>query len=193
MFKYDGFDEALDKVRQIFETGGKGHSCGIYSYNDDHIHRLALVADWNVREVGGEPPLARQVRDELGAADRRGGGSLASSGLTEQERREILHTVPQPSLIPAHVVGEDVIPKRFAQLAHGFAFAGQRAMDEVEGAPQLKEESENAHEALLGLVAAQELRDRLASEWHRERGAALRCLPLDERVDLWHVAVVAHV
>jgi acyl-CoA reductase-like NAD-dependent aldehyde dehydrogenase len=44
VFKYDGFDQALDKVRQIFETGGKGHSCGIYSYNDDHIHRLAMVA-----------------------------------------------------------------------------------------------------------------------------------------------------
>ena len=44
VFKYDGFDQALDKVRQIFETGGKGHSCGIYSNNDDHIHRLALVA-----------------------------------------------------------------------------------------------------------------------------------------------------
>jgi sulfoacetaldehyde dehydrogenase len=44
VFKYDGFDQALDKVRQIFETGGKGHSCGIYSNNDDHIHRLALAA-----------------------------------------------------------------------------------------------------------------------------------------------------
>jgi sulfoacetaldehyde dehydrogenase len=44
VFKYDGFDQALDKVRQIFETAGKGHSCGIYSHNDDHIHRLALVA-----------------------------------------------------------------------------------------------------------------------------------------------------
>ena len=44
VFKYDGFDDALDKVRQIFDTGGKGHSCGIYSYDDDHIHRLALVA-----------------------------------------------------------------------------------------------------------------------------------------------------
>jgi len=44
VFKFDGFDEALDKVRQIFETAGKGHSCGIYSHNDDHIHRLALVA-----------------------------------------------------------------------------------------------------------------------------------------------------
>jgi sulfoacetaldehyde dehydrogenase len=44
VFKYDGFDEALDKVRQIFNTGGKGHSCGIFSFDDDHIHRLALVA-----------------------------------------------------------------------------------------------------------------------------------------------------
>jgi sulfoacetaldehyde dehydrogenase len=44
LFKYHGFDDALDKVRQIFETGGKGHSCGIYSFDDDHIHRLALTA-----------------------------------------------------------------------------------------------------------------------------------------------------
>ena len=38
IFKYHGFDDALDKVRQIFETGGKGHSCGIYSFDDAHIH-----------------------------------------------------------------------------------------------------------------------------------------------------------
>jgi sulfoacetaldehyde dehydrogenase len=44
IFKYTGWDQALDKVRQVFETGGKGHSCGIYSYNDEHIHQLALVA-----------------------------------------------------------------------------------------------------------------------------------------------------
>src|SRR5262249_52080748 len=44
IFKYHGFDDALDKVRQIFETGGRGHSCGIFSYDDEHIHRLALVA-----------------------------------------------------------------------------------------------------------------------------------------------------
>jgi sulfoacetaldehyde dehydrogenase len=44
VFRFDGFDDALDQVRQIFETGGKGHSCGIYSFNDEHIHRLALTA-----------------------------------------------------------------------------------------------------------------------------------------------------
>jgi len=44
IFKYSGFDNALEMVRQIFEVGGKGHSCGIYSFNDDHIHQLAMVA-----------------------------------------------------------------------------------------------------------------------------------------------------
>ena len=44
IFRYTGFDHALDLVRRIFETGGKGHSCGIYSFDDAHIHALALVA-----------------------------------------------------------------------------------------------------------------------------------------------------
>ena len=44
VFRYGGFDAALEMVRQIYEVGGKGHSCGIYSFDDEHIHRLALVA-----------------------------------------------------------------------------------------------------------------------------------------------------
>jgi sulfoacetaldehyde dehydrogenase len=44
IFRYSGFDHALEMVRQIYEVGGKGHSCGIYSFDDDHIHRLALTA-----------------------------------------------------------------------------------------------------------------------------------------------------
>ena len=39
-----GFDEILKRVEQIYEVGGKGHSCGIYSFDDDHIHRLAMMA-----------------------------------------------------------------------------------------------------------------------------------------------------
>ena len=31
-------------VRGIYDVGGKGHSVGIYSFDDDHIHRLALMA-----------------------------------------------------------------------------------------------------------------------------------------------------
>lgn len=44
IFKYKGFDNALKMVEKIFEVGGKGHSCGIYSFDEDHINRLALMA-----------------------------------------------------------------------------------------------------------------------------------------------------
>ncbi len=44
VYKYKGFDQALEMMRGIYEVGGKGHSCGIYSFDQDHIHRLALAA-----------------------------------------------------------------------------------------------------------------------------------------------------
>lgn len=45
LFRYEGeFENALDMMRAIFEVGGKGHSCGIYSFDDSHIHRLGLAA-----------------------------------------------------------------------------------------------------------------------------------------------------
>lgn len=44
-FKYSGeFENALDKMRAIYEVGGKGHSVGIFSFDEDHIHRLAMAA-----------------------------------------------------------------------------------------------------------------------------------------------------
>lgn len=44
IFRYKGFGTALQMMEQIFEVGGKGHSCGIYSFDEQHIHQLALVA-----------------------------------------------------------------------------------------------------------------------------------------------------
>ncbi len=44
LYKYQGFDQALELMRRIYDVGGKGHSCGIYSFDQDHIHRLALAA-----------------------------------------------------------------------------------------------------------------------------------------------------
>ena len=44
IYKYSGFDNALAMVSRILEVGGKGHSVGIASFDDDHIHRLASMA-----------------------------------------------------------------------------------------------------------------------------------------------------
>jgi sulfoacetaldehyde dehydrogenase len=44
VYRYHGFDQALEKIRQIYQVGGAGHSCGIYSFDDEHIDALARVA-----------------------------------------------------------------------------------------------------------------------------------------------------
>jgi sulfoacetaldehyde dehydrogenase len=71
-FTYDGFDQALDMVRQIFEVGGKGHSCGIYSFDDDHIHRLALIAP--VSRI-----MVRQIQSSSNAGTFTNGMPMTSS------------------------------------------------------------------------------------------------------------------
>ena len=71
-FKYHGFDMALEMVRQIFDTGGRGHSCGIYSFNDDHIHRLALVAP--VSRI-----MVRQIQSRANAGTFTNGMPMTSS------------------------------------------------------------------------------------------------------------------
>lgn len=44
LFKYSGnFDKAIDRLQQIYAVGGIGHSCGIYSFNDEHVHQLAMA------------------------------------------------------------------------------------------------------------------------------------------------------
>ena len=72
IFEYHGFDMALDMVRQIFETGGRGHSCGIYSFDDDHVHRLALVAP--VSRI-----MVRQVQSSSNAGTFTNGMPMTSS------------------------------------------------------------------------------------------------------------------
>jgi acyl-CoA reductase-like NAD-dependent aldehyde dehydrogenase len=72
IFRYDGFDDALKKVRAIFETGGKGHSCGIYSFDDNHIDRLAQAAP--VSRI-----MVRQVQSRANAGTFTNGMPMTSS------------------------------------------------------------------------------------------------------------------
>ena len=72
VFRYSGFDMALGIVRRIFETGGRGHSCGIYSFSDDHIHRLAMMAP--VSRI-----MVRQVQSRANAGTFNNGMPMTSS------------------------------------------------------------------------------------------------------------------
>ena len=44
LYHFEHFADALHIVSAIYEAGGKGHSCGVYSHSDDNIDALARVA-----------------------------------------------------------------------------------------------------------------------------------------------------
>jgi sulfoacetaldehyde dehydrogenase len=72
IFKYSGFENALKMVEQIYEVGGKGHSCGIYSFNDEHINQLALMAP--VSRI-----MVRQAQSKANAGSFTNGMPMTSS------------------------------------------------------------------------------------------------------------------
>lgn len=71
--KYSGeFENALDVMRAVYEVGGKGHSVGIYSFDDDHIHRLGLAAP--VSRI-----MVRQPQSKANAGSATNGMPMTSS------------------------------------------------------------------------------------------------------------------
>jgi sulfoacetaldehyde dehydrogenase len=73
LFKYAGeFENAIEMMHAVYNTGGKGHSVGIYSHNKDHIHRLALVAP--VSRI-----MVRQPQSKANAGSTTNGMPMTSS------------------------------------------------------------------------------------------------------------------
>jgi sulfoacetaldehyde dehydrogenase len=72
LFKFRDFDEAMAKVRQIYEVGGKGHSCGIYSFDEDRI--LKHAANAPVSRV-----MVRQPQSKANAGSFSNGMPMTSS------------------------------------------------------------------------------------------------------------------
>jgi sulfoacetaldehyde dehydrogenase len=88
IFKYSGFDNALKMVSEIFAVGGKGHSVGIASFDDDHIHRLAsmapvsriMVRQPNVRGNAGSFTNGMPMTASLGCGT--WGGNITSENIS---------------------------------------------------------------------------------------------------------------
>ena len=98
VYKYKGFDQALDMMRAVYEVGGKGHSCGIYSFDQDHIHRLAMAAP-GVADHGPAAAVEGQRRrvQQRDADD-------VEPGLRHVGRQHHLRERP-PQALPQHDVG----------------------------------------------------------------------------------------
>lgn len=73
VYKYEGdFENALKMTDEIYKVGGRGHSCGIYSFSDDNIQRLALRAP--VTRI-----MVRQPQSKANAGSAQNGMAMTSS------------------------------------------------------------------------------------------------------------------
>ncbi|MDR1048674.1 MAG: aldehyde dehydrogenase family protein [Synergistaceae bacterium] len=73
LYRYEGeFENALKMMNEIYKVGGRGHSCGIYSHDDGHIHRLALRAP--VTRI-----MVRQPQSKANAGSAENGMPMTSS------------------------------------------------------------------------------------------------------------------
>ena len=73
LYRYEGeFENALKVMDEIYKVGGRGHSCGIFSYNDEHIEALALRAP--VTRV-----MVRQPQSKANAGSAENGMPMTSS------------------------------------------------------------------------------------------------------------------
>ncbi len=73
LYRYEGeFENALRMMDEIYKVGGRGHSCGIYSFNDEHINALAIRAP--VTRV-----MVRQPQSKANAGSANNGMPMTSS------------------------------------------------------------------------------------------------------------------
>ena len=78
----------VENMQMIFEVGGKGHSCGIYSFDDDHIHRLGMAAPVsrimvrqpNNKGNSGSPTNGMPPTSSMGCGT--WGGNIVSENIT---------------------------------------------------------------------------------------------------------------
>lgn len=116
IFKYQkGFDNALAMVAKIFEVGGKGHSCGIASYNDENINRLALMAPVsrimvrqpNVHGNAGSFTNGMPMTPSLGCGT--WGGNIISENITTKHYMNttwVSRTIPEDKPTEQEVFGK---------------------------------------------------------------------------------------
>lgn len=123
VFKYkSGFENALDMVSQIFEVGGKGHSCGIASYNDENINKLALMAPVsrimvrqpNVSGNAGSFTNGMPMTPSLGCGT--WGGNIISENVTTKHYMNttwVSRTIPEDKPTEEEIFGKFYNSKTF--------------------------------------------------------------------------------
>lgn len=107
LFKYGEFSEAVAKVNEITKYQGMGHSCGIHSFNEEHIMELAMNSKVSRMNVNQGQALANTgnwfngvpVTTTLGCGS--WGGNISSENITWKHMiNTTLVSRPFPPVVP---------------------------------------------------------------------------------------------
>ena len=140
--------------------------------------------DETARETLRETVLLVIVRNKTGAPDGGGGGAFSRAGLAEQQGGKLLHPVPEVAIVPADIMGENVVPQMAARFPHTGALAAQPVDEEEVGAARLKKNAEATGRLILRKPALRQQRQRLCPKSDPHRLVARADLFLDESVQL---------
>src|SRR5437588_3000616 len=75
-----------------------------------------------------------------GTANCGGGGAFAGAGLSQEQRREVLHAVPEVALVKPDLLGKYILPQVPSQFPHARTLSNQASNYEMKGPPQLVED-----------------------------------------------------
>ena len=118
VYRKDTFSEAVDAVNQIHEFKGKGHSCGVHTFNEEHILELAkktFTSRIMIRQAicfGNSGDWTNGMPFTLSLGCGTWGGNMASENITH---KHFMNTTwvssPIPECIPddKELFGEEIM------------------------------------------------------------------------------------
>lgn len=110
VYRFRTFEEALDTVERILAYQGEGHSCGIHTFDEDHVARLAAMARVGrvlvnqAHCIGNGGDFANGLDFTLSLGAGTWGGNSTSDNITY---RHFINTTRVSRVIPARVPTEE--------------------------------------------------------------------------------------
>jgi sulfoacetaldehyde dehydrogenase len=110
LYRYTTFDAALEIVERILTYQGEGHSCGIHTFDDEHVARLAAMAKVGrvlvnqAHCIGNGGDFANGLDFTLSLGAGTWGGNSTSDNITY---RHFINITRVSRVIPAVVPSEE--------------------------------------------------------------------------------------
>src|SRR5436190_20121738 len=107
---------------------------------NERLGKLREVKSYEaVRKTFGKTPALFVEGNIARPANSRRRCTFAGTGLSQQQRREIFHAIPQIAVVQLHLLRKDILPEMPPEFLHAVALPDQPPDDDMKRPPQLIE------------------------------------------------------